>query len=79
MVDKACSPWRANARQWRHWVLRASLCLQDCSGTIDVDECMEILYRRFGKAGLEEKVNQFMALVCRLPSPDLPTGAPDPV
>ena len=35
---------------------------KDCSGTIDVDECMEILYRRFGKDTLEQKVNEFMAL-----------------
>lgn len=35
---------------------------KDCSGTIDVDECMEILYRRFGKDNLEQKVNEFMAL-----------------
>lgn len=35
---------------------------KDCSGTIDIDECMEILYRRFGKSNLEEKVNDFMAL-----------------
>jgi len=35
---------------------------KDCSGTIDVDECMEILYRRFGKNDLEAKVNEFMAL-----------------
>ena len=35
---------------------------KDCSGTIDVDECMEILYRRFGKADLEQKVNEFMAM-----------------
>ena len=35
---------------------------KDCSGTVDIDECMEILYRRFGKNNLEEKVNEFMAL-----------------
>jgi len=34
---------------------------KDGSGTIDVDECMEILYRQFGKHGLEEKVLQFMS------------------
>jgi len=34
---------------------------KDCSGTIDVDECMEILFRRFGKDALEQKVNAFMA------------------
>merc|ERR1719263_1064802 len=35
---------------------------KDCSGSIDVDECMEILYRRFGKEGLEQKTAEFMAL-----------------
>ena len=34
---------------------------KDCSGTIDIDECMEILFRRFGKDSLESKVNAFMA------------------
>eukprot|EP00966_Prymnesium_polylepis_P158826 3671022-Prymnesium_polylepis.1 len=34
---------------------------RDCSGTIDVDECMEILFRRFGKDALENKVTAFMA------------------
>jgi len=34
---------------------------KDCSGTIDVDECMEILFRRFGKEMLEDKVKEFMA------------------
>ena len=34
---------------------------KDCSGTIDVDECMEILFRRFGKDALENKVTAFMA------------------
>ena len=34
---------------------------KDCSGTIDIDECMEILFRRFGKDMLESKVNAFMA------------------
>ena len=34
---------------------------QDQSGTIDMDECMEILFRRFGKEQLEEKVNEFLA------------------
>ena len=34
---------------------------QDCGGTIDMDECMEILFRRFGKDMLETKVNEFMA------------------
>ena len=33
---------------------------KDCSGTIDMDECMEILFRRFGKDLLESKVNEFM-------------------
>ncbi len=32
---------------------------QDSSGTIDMDECMEILFRRFGKEQLEEKTNEF--------------------
>ena len=34
---------------------------KDCSGTIDMDECMEILFRRFGKELLESKVNEFMS------------------
>jgi len=34
---------------------------KDCSGTIDIDECMEILFRRFGKDMLENKVADFMA------------------
>jgi len=34
---------------------------KDCSGTIDIDECMEILFRRFGKDMLETKVTEFMA------------------
>ena len=34
---------------------------KDCSGTIDIDECMEILFIRFGKDMLETKVNEFMA------------------
>ena len=34
---------------------------KDCGGTIDVDECMEILFRRFGKDALEAKVNDFMS------------------
>ncbi len=33
---------------------------KDCSGTIDMDECMEILFRRFGKDLLESKVKEFM-------------------
>jgi len=33
---------------------------KDQSGTIDMDECMEILFRRFGKAELESRVNDFM-------------------
>ena len=32
---------------------------KDCSGTIDMEECMEILFRRFGKEQLEAKVNEF--------------------
>jgi len=32
---------------------------KDSSGTIDMDECMEILFRRFGKEQLEEKTNEF--------------------
>ena len=32
---------------------------KDSSGTIDMDECMEILFRRFGKDQLEEKTNEF--------------------
>ena len=34
---------------------------KDASGTIDMDECMEILFRRFGKEQLESKVNEFMS------------------
>ena len=30
---------------------------KDSSGTIDMDECMEILFRRFGKDQLEERTN----------------------
>ena len=33
---------------------------KDSSGTIDMDECMEILFRRFGKEQLEARVNEFM-------------------
>jgi len=33
---------------------------KDMSGTIDMDECMEILFRRFGKEQLEAKVAEFM-------------------
>ena len=33
---------------------------KDFSGTIDMDECMEILFRRFGKEQLEAKVAEFM-------------------
>jgi len=32
---------------------------KDSSGTIDKDECMEILFRRFGKDQLEERTNEF--------------------
>jgi len=32
---------------------------KDSRGTIDMDECMEILFRRFGKEQLEEKTNEF--------------------
>ena len=32
---------------------------KDSSGTIDMDECMEILFRRFGKEQLEERTNDF--------------------
>ena len=32
---------------------------KDSSGTIDMDECMEILFRRFGKDQLEERTNEF--------------------
>ena len=34
---------------------------KDQSGTIDMDECMEILFRRFGKEQLEARVNEFMS------------------
>ena len=30
---------------------------KDASGTIDMDECMEILFRRFGKDQLEQRTN----------------------
>ena len=33
---------------------------KDQSGSIDMDECMEILFRRFGKDQLEARVNDFM-------------------
>jgi len=32
---------------------------KDGGGTIDMDECMEILFRRFGKEQLEERTNAF--------------------
>ena len=32
---------------------------KDASGTIDMDECMEILFRRFGKDQLEQRTNDF--------------------
>ena len=34
---------------------------KDFSGSIDMDECMEILFRRFGREALESKLNEFMA------------------
>ena len=34
---------------------------KDMSHTIDMDECMDILYRRFGKDQLESKVSEFMS------------------
>merc|ERR1711998_531125 len=34
---------------------------EDSSGTIDMDECMEILFRRFGKEQLEERTNGALA------------------
>jgi len=34
---------------------------KDQSASIDMDECMEILFRRFGKEQLEARVNEFMA------------------
>ena len=33
---------------------------KDQSGNIDMDECMEILFRRFGKEQLEARVNEFL-------------------
>lgn len=33
---------------------------KDCSGTIDSDECLEILYRRLGHDQVDSKVNEFM-------------------
>ena len=38
---------------------------KDGSGSIDVDECMEILFRRYGSKGLEQKVDAFMNQVRR--------------
>ena len=32
---------------------------KDSSGSIDMDECMEILFRRFGKDQLEQRTNDF--------------------
>merc|ERR1712060_539762 len=32
---------------------------KDASGKIDMDECMEILFRRFGKDQLEQRTNDF--------------------
>ena len=34
---------------------------KDGSGSIDMDECMEVLFRRFGRDSLEKKVNEFMS------------------
>ena len=34
---------------------------KDQSGSIDMDECMEILFRRFGKEQIEARVNEFMS------------------
>ena len=34
---------------------------KDKSGSIDMDECMEILFRRFGKEQLEARVSEFMS------------------
>ena len=34
---------------------------KDGSGQIDIDECMEILFSRFGKESLEDKVEEFMS------------------
>ena len=34
---------------------------KDSSGSIDVDEAMEILYQRFGKEDLETRVQEFMS------------------
>lgn len=34
---------------------------KDSSGSIDLDECMEILYQRFGKEDLERRVEEFMS------------------
>jgi len=33
---------------------------KDQSGAIDMDECMQILFRRFGKTNLEARVEEFM-------------------
>lgn len=35
---------------------------KDGSGSIDVDECMEILYRRYGGNNLEKRTAEFMAM-----------------
>ena len=42
---------------------------KDSSGTIDMDECMEILFRRFGKDQLEERTNECGP---RIPAPCQP-------
>ena len=34
---------------------------KDSSGSIDMDEAMEILYQRFGKEDLEQRVQEFMS------------------
>jgi hypothetical protein len=33
---------------------------KDSSGTIDSDECLEILYRRLGNDQIDSKVSEFM-------------------
>ena len=43
---------------------------QDRSGTIDVEECSEILLRRFGKELLETKIKEFLVKAsCATPAP----------
>ena len=56
--DLHCTPKSSHARRLRRDDCLDSRCQfmmydKDQGGTIDMDECMQILFRRFGKANLE--------------------------